>query len=180
MSRARMARPFQLFCPCQFAPNLARSSALSGKFSLGAFSSCRHTTSGSHCASHPSRTVLPNCWACRSFGSGATLAQNEQIDFALLDVNLKQATSFPVANFLRERQIPFMFPTGDPSSITTEYADISVLDKPVSHLQLQIFLAIRRYRVMNSARRWKAEWIHGWSHHLVSNCDRSGRTTGFR
>lgn len=40
------------------------------------------------------------------------LAREEDIDFAILDVNLAGSQSFPVAAALRERDIPFVFATG--------------------------------------------------------------------
>ena len=40
------------------------------------------------------------------------LAQSLDIDFALLDINLDGHESFPVADVLRERGVPFLFATG--------------------------------------------------------------------
>ncbi|RLQ86968.1 HWE histidine kinase domain-containing protein [Notoacmeibacter ruber] len=40
------------------------------------------------------------------------IAEQSELDFAILDVNLGSATSFPVAEILRERGIPFGFATG--------------------------------------------------------------------
>ncbi len=40
------------------------------------------------------------------------LAQNAQIDFAVLDVNLDGGPSFPVAQILESRGVPFVFATG--------------------------------------------------------------------
>ncbi len=41
-----------------------------------------------------------------------TLASNSDINLAILDLNLSGALSFPVADVLRGRYIPFMFATG--------------------------------------------------------------------
>jgi CheY-like chemotaxis protein len=41
-----------------------------------------------------------------------TLASNSDINLAILDLNLSGALSFPVADVLRDRCIPFMFATG--------------------------------------------------------------------
>lgn len=40
------------------------------------------------------------------------LAREGEIDFAVLDINLAGAQSFPVADILRQRNIPFVFSTG--------------------------------------------------------------------
>jgi len=43
---------------------------------------------------------------------GLELARTEQIDFAMLDINLADRLSFPIADVLAERGIPFIFSTG--------------------------------------------------------------------
>ncbi|PZM14645.1 response regulator [Rhizobium tubonense] len=40
------------------------------------------------------------------------LARQAELDIAILDVNLSGNQSFPVADILRQRNIPFMFATG--------------------------------------------------------------------
>jgi CheY-like chemotaxis protein len=40
------------------------------------------------------------------------LAREAEIDFAVLDINLGGEQSFPIADVLRERGIPFIFATG--------------------------------------------------------------------
>jgi DNA-binding response OmpR family regulator len=40
------------------------------------------------------------------------LAADAEVDAAVLDVNLNDVPSFPVADLLRERGIPFLFATG--------------------------------------------------------------------
>lgn len=40
------------------------------------------------------------------------LARESDIDFAILDINVAGAKSFPVADILRERDIAFVFATG--------------------------------------------------------------------
>ena len=42
----------------------------------------------------------------------ASLAATADIDCAILDVNLDGETSYPVANALRQRGIPFLFSSG--------------------------------------------------------------------
>lgn len=54
------------------------------------------------------------------------------IKFALLDVNLGDQTSLPVANILAERGIPFILATGygDAADITANYPSTLVINKP--------------------------------------------------
>ena len=66
------------------------------------------------------------------------LARTAQIDAAFLDVNLGQgATSKPVADMLRERDIPFVFVTAyDADQITFRTSDDKVLKKPVTSTEM--------------------------------------------
>ncbi len=64
-------------------------------------------------------------------------------DGALLDINLGRGnTSFPVAEELLKKKIPFGFLTGydDPSIIPPEYRAIPVLLKPFDIDQLALFI----------------------------------------
>jgi len=59
------------------------------------------------------------------------LAKEAEIDMAILDVNLGGTVSFPVADVLRERGIPFIFATGYGSKgIADEYRSTITLAKP--------------------------------------------------
>jgi CheY-like chemotaxis protein len=59
------------------------------------------------------------------------LAEEADIDFALLDLNLAGARTYPVAAALQKRAIPFAFATGYGSGgIAAEYAHIPTLTKP--------------------------------------------------
>ncbi|MBS0232522.1 MAG: response regulator [Proteobacteria bacterium] len=52
-------------------------------------------------------------------------------DAAVLDVRLHgDTTTFPVAVWLSERGIPFMFQTSDPGAIGVAYRNVPVLRKP--------------------------------------------------
>jgi DNA-binding response OmpR family regulator len=69
----------------------------------------------------------------RSFNEGLEVAQSAQFDFAILDVNLRGVASYPIADVLRERGIPFAFATGyDKTGIDDRFVDIAVLTKPFS------------------------------------------------
>ncbi len=60
-----------------------------------------------------------------------SLAGEAQFDLAMLDVNLAGQTSFPVAEILVRRGIPFLFATGyGVKGIAEEYRSYPVLQKP--------------------------------------------------
>ena len=59
------------------------------------------------------------------------MAQTAALDVAILDVNLAGETTFPVADALKARRIPFIFATGyGASQISDVYADVPTLPKP--------------------------------------------------
>ncbi|MGA0598605.1 response regulator [Enterovirga sp. CN4-39] len=76
--------------------------------------------------------------------TAAELAQSEQLDLAVLDVNLAGQPIYPVAEALAGRNIPFVFSTGYGSAgIDEPYRDRPVLQKPFAQHELQ--------RVLHSA-----------------------------
>jgi CheY-like chemotaxis protein len=61
------------------------------------------------------------------------LIQTEAIDLAILDVNLNGHDSYPVADALEARKIPFLFSTGyERESLRERYCHKPVLEKPFS------------------------------------------------
>jgi DNA-binding response OmpR family regulator len=61
----------------------------------------------------------------------AVSALDEPLDVALLDVNLGRTQSFPLAEILRDKGVPFVFTTGyDDSGIPAEWRDRPALRKP--------------------------------------------------
>ena len=59
------------------------------------------------------------------------LAGEGDFDLAMLDVNLAGEPSFPVADALRKRGIPFVFATGyGREGLHEDYRDAPVLQKP--------------------------------------------------
>jgi DNA-binding response OmpR family regulator len=67
-----------------------------------------------------------------------TMAENEDIDFAILDVNLDGRMSFPVADVLQRRGVPFVFATGYGSAgLEAPYKDRTVIQKPFMLSDLQ-------------------------------------------
>lgn len=71
-----------------------------------------------------------------------TLARTATFDVALLDINLNGRHSFPVADAVRARGLPFLFATGYGSHIVLEpYRDAPILQKPFSLDELRAALA---------------------------------------
>jgi CheY-like chemotaxis protein len=59
------------------------------------------------------------------------MARSESLDCAVLDVNLANEKSFPVADALRERGIPFIFATGYGSKgLDDAYRGAATIQKP--------------------------------------------------
>ena len=74
------------------------------------------------------------------------LAREAPLDGAVLDVNLAGKPSFPIAEVLERRGIPFMFVTGydAETALPPEYRDIPRLAKPF-HVDRLIDLAAERF-----------------------------------
>jgi CheY-like chemotaxis protein len=59
------------------------------------------------------------------------LASAERIDLAVLDINLKGETVFPLADLLIERSVPFLFATGyGEATIPDRYRQVPRWEKP--------------------------------------------------
>ncbi|HJS41780.1 MAG TPA: response regulator [Sphingomicrobium sp.] len=68
---------------------------------------------------------------CGSVGEALKAVQNADFDVAILDVNLKGESVWPVAAELRDREIPFILASGghvDPPP--AEFAGVPMIDKP--------------------------------------------------
>lgn len=66
-----------------------------------------------------------------------TLAQSATPDFAILDINLGGETSFPAADVLRAREIPFFFVSGYTSGgVGAAYRNVPRLRKPFRPVDL--------------------------------------------
>lgn len=60
-----------------------------------------------------------------------SLAQEGSFDIAMLDVNLAGDLSFPIADILEARGIPYLFATGyGRQGVKDEYGSVPVLQKP--------------------------------------------------
>jgi len=67
-----------------------------------------------------------------------TLARQCDVDFAILDVNLAGEMSFPVADELTQRGVPYVFATGYGSAgIAPPYNQQTIMHKPVGLTSLR-------------------------------------------
>lgn len=65
----------------------------------------------------------------------------DELDAAVLDINLGSETVYPVAEVLRERGVPFVFATGDDRwSIPDAYGDVPRCYKPVDAADVMRYL----------------------------------------
>jgi CheY-like chemotaxis protein len=72
-----------------------------------------------------------------------TIIDVEAIDAAVLDVNLNGELSYPVADALRARGIPFAFSTGyHKASVWDGYREQAVLQKPYQASDLERVLTV--------------------------------------
>jgi DNA-binding response OmpR family regulator len=71
------------------------------------------------------------------------LAAPGAIDAAILDIELGDAQSWPVAALLAERDVPFAFSTGhgNDAEIDPRFANAPILDKPYDSLGVSEMLA---------------------------------------
>lgn len=71
-------------------------------------------------------------------------AEADDFDFAILDINLAGKQSFPVADRLSERGIPFMFASGyGAAGLIEPYKAAPILQKPF--VSAQIAQALKRF-----------------------------------
>lgn len=70
------------------------------------------------------------------------LVEKGGLDAAVLDVNLGQESSFPVAQALQDRGVPFLFSTGyNSADIPAEWQHVTVSLKPLSLADVARLLA---------------------------------------
>jgi DNA-binding NtrC family response regulator len=70
------------------------------------------------------------------------LIDAEAIDVAVLDVNLNGQKSYPIADALAARGVPFVFSTGyDKDNLLESYRTFPVLQKPFHRSELGVTLA---------------------------------------
>lgn len=74
--------------------------------------------------------------------SALTAAKQSSIDCAVLDLNLDGFASYPIADELAARAIPFLFLTGyDKEAVDRRYASVPLLQKPVDEQSLRQAIA---------------------------------------
>lgn len=90
-------------------------------------------------------------FGCEVIGPAARLSAaldavaREQVDLAILDVNVAGEPIYPVAEALAERSIPFVFSTGYGSAgIRDSFRDRPVLQKPFAQHDLKQKLILAR------------------------------------
>lgn len=72
---------------------------------------------------------------------GLELAASEPIDAAILDINLAGQMSFPLADALQLRRIPFMFASGyGREGLSERHHDAMVLQKPYGMSEIKAAL----------------------------------------
>lgn len=75
-------------------------------------------------------------------------ANQADVNFAILDINLAGATSFPVAEILRRRGIPFLFASGYGSTgLASAFENELTLQKPYEPAELERAIAEASARV---------------------------------
>jgi CheY-like chemotaxis protein len=73
---------------------------------------------------------------------GLEMAQSETVDLAILDVNLDGEKTYPIADALAARGIPFAFSTGyGKESLGAPYRNRPTLQKPFQQPDLERLLA---------------------------------------
>jgi CheY-like chemotaxis protein len=69
-------------------------------------------------------------------------AENGAFDMAILDVNLGGDPTYPVAEILQSRRIPFVFSTGyDSAGLEPRYAETPRLQKPFEYEDLRAVMS---------------------------------------
>jgi DNA-binding response OmpR family regulator len=66
------------------------------------------------------------------------VAKNESFDAAILDMNLRGESVYPLADLLTAQKVPFIFVTGySKTGVESRFAGISIVEKPASPEALQ-------------------------------------------
>ena len=85
-----------------------------------------------------------------SVNQALTSIGREKPDFALLDLNLGNENSIPVATRLTELKVPFMFATGygERAPIPAELAEAPVVQKPYTREVVEVALGRMREAIL--------------------------------
>lgn len=77
-----------------------------------------------------------------SLADGLDLARHEPLDGAILDVNLAGEMSYPIAELLDERGVPFLFATGYADrTLPNAYRCVTRIEKPFNVEAVLVVLA---------------------------------------
>jgi CheY-like chemotaxis protein len=80
--------------------------------------------------------------AVANLDEAVSAAKTGTFDLALVDLNLRGKLTYPVADILKARQIPFVFVTGYTSAgLEPAYAETPVLEKPFRREDLEGVIA---------------------------------------
>lgn len=72
-----------------------------------------------------------------------SIVADQRLDFAFLDITLRDGTSYAAADTLRRRNIPFAFLTGhDTSRVREDMRSVPVLPKPFTPEMLEQILRV--------------------------------------
>lgn len=68
---------------------------------------------------------------------GLVIAEADGVSAAILDMNICGSTSFPIAERLAEKGVPFMFLSGNDSHrVLDQFSDRTILTKPINYDRL--------------------------------------------
>ncbi len=77
-----------------------------------------------------------------TLSAGLEIAERQEIDIAILDLNLKGVSSLPIANALRERGVPVVFSTGyGRGGLPEPFGDAPLLQKPFQQADIEDVIA---------------------------------------
>ena len=75
-----------------------------------------------------------------SINKGLVLANSEDIDAAVLDVNIRSERVDPIAELLRDRHVPIVFATGYGTSAVGKVTEIGSGDRPENYFTCRMTL----------------------------------------
>jgi DNA-binding response OmpR family regulator len=70
------------------------------------------------------------------------IGDNDDIDGAILDMNLRGETARPIADVLKEKQVPFCFMTGYGAGVATSHPEAPIISKPFDMAALRETITI--------------------------------------
>ena len=88
--------------------------------------------------------VLGNeiAFSAATLQTGLKIAASEQFDFCILDINLRGERSFPIAEILTVRSIPYLFVSGySREGIESQFVNVPLLSKPFTLQSLDMAIS---------------------------------------